>query len=78
MHRFQDLRIAAHAQIIIGAPDCHFVFFRLGVGERKLSCETIDVVEQSVGLVTFLRYDLIVEESIVVEDRRCAERLKKS
>ena len=78
MHLFQDLRIAAHAQIIIRAPDYHFVFFRLGVSDRKLSCETIDVVEQSVGLVTFLRYNLIVEESIVVEDRRCADRFKKS
>lgn len=67
VHGLQDLRVAAHAQVIIGAPDRDS--FRL-VGHMragKLLCKTVDVIEVAVGLVFVLLIEFLIVEFLVIE-----------
>ena len=67
VHRAEHLRVAAHAQVIVGAPYGH-TFLRIGhVGAGELLRQAIDVVEVTIGLVGVLLGQLGVVEAVVVE-----------
>jgi len=54
VHGLQNLRIAAHAEIVIRAPDRHTLLLRGGVGPREFLGQPVDVVEVAVRLVLVL------------------------
>src|SRR5579862_3480566 len=67
MHSLQDLRIAAHSEIIIGAPHSDTLInvrhMRLG----KFFGQAIDIVEVAVGLILVLLIKLGIIEGLVVK-----------
>ncbi len=67
VHGLQDLRVSAHAKIVVGAPDSNSLILVGHVSARKLFGKTINVVEVAVGLVSVLLVELSSVESLVVE-----------
>lgn len=67
VHSLQDLRISAHSQIIIGAPDRDSLILVGHMGAGELFGEAIDVVEVAVGLVLMLLVQFGIVEAFVVE-----------
>jgi hypothetical protein len=67
MHSLQDLRVSAHAKVIIGAPHGDSLILVGHVSAGKLFGETVDVVEVAVGLILVLLVKLRIVESLVVE-----------
>ena len=67
MHGVQHGTIAAHAEIVIRAPDCDFPAIIGEVRSREVLCETIYVVEVPVGLVGVLFIELRLIEVVVWE-----------
>lgn len=73
VHRLQHLRIAAHAQIVVRAPDRHALLRGGRVGPRKLLGEPVDVVEVAVRFVLVLLLQFAVVERTIIKwrtDRR--------
>lgn len=78
MHRLQNLRIAAHSKVVIGAPDRDTLFLRGHVSTREFLGETVDVVEVAIGLVLVLLVQLGLVEALIVElDRLRSRRLSR-
>ena len=69
MHGFQDLGIAAHSEIIIGAPYCDSLVLVGHVGLWEFLGQTIDIIEVAVGLVFVLLFEFGTVEFFVVEFR---------
>jgi len=67
VHGLQHLRIAAHAEIVVGAPHRHTLLRRGRVGAGELLRKTVDVVEVAVRLVLVLLLQLAAVEAFVVE-----------
>lgn len=67
MHSLEHMWVAAHAQVVVGAPHRHLVLGRFLVRTRKLLGQTVNVVEVSVRLVLVLLLKLILVEAFVVE-----------
>ena len=67
VHGLQDVWVAAHAEVVVGTPHCHFLLLVGQMGARELLCHAIDVVEVAVRLVLVLLVELIVVEALIVE-----------
>lgn len=66
VHGIQNLLVASHAEVVIGAPDSHTLFGRRSVGTRELLGETVDVVEIAVRLVLVLLLKLRIVKALVI------------
>ena len=67
VHTLQDLRVASHSQIIVGAPDSDFLILAGHMSFWEFLGETIDVVEVAVGFIFVLLVQLIIVELLIVE-----------
>lgn len=67
MHGSQDMRVAAHTEIVVGAPNSHSFILVRHVCAGEFLGEAIDVVEVAVRLVLVLLLQLGVVELFIVE-----------
>ena len=67
MHRLQNLRVTAHAQVVVRTPDRDPLVPGCHVGLRKLLSEAIDIVEVAIGLVFVLLVQLGIVEAFIVK-----------
>lgn len=67
VHLAQDIGVAAHAQVVIGAPDGDPLLLAGHVGAGELLGQAVDVVEVAVGLVLVLLLELGIVVGLVVE-----------
>ena len=51
VHGVQDVSVATHAEVVIGAPDCDSFVLLRHVGTREFLGQAVDVVEVAVGFV---------------------------
>lgn len=72
---FLDLRMVAHPQVVIGAPDSdvllHFCVF---LRQREIPCAARDLLEDAVRVVTLLAVQLLIKELVVLE---CQGRIRQ-
>ena len=79
MHGFQDVFVATHAQIVIGAPHRDSLVFGGRVGTREFFGKAIDVVEVAVGFVLMLFVELAgVKRRVIEFGNRWRGRLRPS
>ena len=67
VHGLQDLRIASHSQIIVGAPNRNSFLLAGHMGSGEFLGEAIDVVEVAVGFVFVLLVQLMIVELLIIE-----------
>lgn len=67
MHGLQDMLVAAHAEVVVGAPDGDLLLGGGHVCSRELFGHAVDVVEVTVRLVLVLLVQLVGVELLVVE-----------
>lgn len=67
VHRLQHLGVAAHAEVVVGAPYGDLLVLGFLVGAREFLGQAIDIVEVAVRLVLVLLVQLILIESLIVE-----------
>jgi hypothetical protein len=67
VHPAQDVGVAAHAEIVVGAPDGDALVLVGHVGAGELLGQAVDVVEVAVGLVLVLLVELGIVVGLVVE-----------
>lgn len=68
----QDLRVPAHAKVVITAPDRHILWghrcFREVLGKGICISPAVHSLENTVGVVLFLLHDLIPEKLVITKD----------
>ena len=67
VHGLQDLAVASHAKVVIGAPDGHALLGGGSVGAGKFLGQTVDVVEVAVRLVLVLLLQFAIVKGVVVK-----------
>lgn len=67
VHLLQDLGVAAHAEVVVSAPNGDTLLLVGHVGAGKLLGQAVDVVEVAVGLVLVLLIELRGIKGVVVE-----------
>lgn len=67
MHGLQNVLVATHAEVIVGAPDGDSLFLCRRMCARELLGKSIDVVKVTVRLVLVLLVELVVVEFLVIE-----------
>ena len=70
VHGFEDVLVATHTQVIVGAPDRDSFVLGGHVGSWKFLGQTVDVVEVAVGLVSMLLVQLRVVVTLIVKLRK--------
>jgi hypothetical protein len=69
VHGLQHLRVAPHAEIVVGAPNGHLLLLGSHVSARKFLSEAINVVEVAVRFILVLLVKFIVIKAFVVKVR---------
>jgi hypothetical protein len=67
VHGLQNVGVATHTQIVVGAPNRHTLLLGCHVSAWELLRQTVDVVEVAVRLVLMLLLQLIVVEAFIIE-----------
>lgn len=67
MHGLQNLWVASHSEVVVGAPNSDSLIHLRHVRARELLRESINVVEVPVGLVLVLLLQLGIVEAFIVE-----------
>lgn len=67
VHGLEHMLVAAHAEVVVGAPDCDLLLLGGHVGTGELLGQTVDVIEVAVRLVLVLLLQLVLVELLIVE-----------
>jgi hypothetical protein len=69
MHGVEDMLVATHAEIVIGAPHRHSFILLCHVSAGEFLGETIDIIEIAVGFVLVLFVQLVLVKLFIIESR---------
>lgn len=67
MHSIENMLVAAHAKVIVGAPDSHTFLRHRHMSTRKLLRKAVDVIEVAIRFVLVLLVELILVKLLVIE-----------
>ena len=67
VHLLQNLRVSAHTEVVVGAPNSDLVLGGVLVSARELLGQTVDVVEVAVRLVFVLLIQFALVVRLVIE-----------